>query len=385
MTTARWCALALLLVACDGSPGGGEADATAVDGGDLDATVDAPVDAPADVACAVTALVDLPPSGRFPDNVELAETPTGWIATHQDPENAWVAAISTSGQVTRDPTPISTGGRRGAYLAVNGDRALVAVGNSVQARNLDGSVAGPVVTFTGSRPNMRAQAVVAGPGDGFRVLRAAVVTPSMPDGDFESAEVEIAYHDRDGGFVSQGPRASILGYEFEGAIAHGGELLARYFELRSIGGGCNACSSSGLARFDAKGTLVAADLIPVEQGRAAVITALSVAGDQPYLSWELATTSLSIASGNLARSATDTVHTEGGRLTMVATGPRAGLIGRAAPQLDASTGWLQRFDDNAGFSLGPRCFLSIAPRKLRVHGTSVLVIGSGQPQLVTAP
>ena len=332
----------------------------------------------------VTASLDLLPTPSGSVTFQVAATPTGWLLIHQDQTNVWLTAVSVSGSRTGDPTPISAGGARAAYLAVNGDRALVAVGTSVQARNLDGSVAGPLVTFSGSRPGMTAQAVVAGPGDGFRVLRAAVVPPSTPDGASESVEVEIAYHDRDGGFESQGPRASIRGYEFEGAIGLGGDLLARYYQLRSIGGGCYACPSGGLARFDAEGRLVGAPPIPVDPGHAAVIKSLSAAGEQVYLSWSLMSTSIDTVGARVSRSSTDIALSIEGRegLTVVATGPRDGLIGRSGLTRRS----LQRFDDNDGFSLGRECELTDWPLALHHHGSSVLVLSrSGTAQLVVAP
>lgn len=370
-----------MLAACDGSPGGGEVDAgadgLAVDGAAIDAS--AP-DADPD-ACAVIAAFQLAVPGQTLYQLELAATPTGWLAAYSALEpsrlTAWLTVLSSSGQVTMAPTQVGEGE---AHVAVSGDRALVVAGASMQVRGLDGSAVGAVLPVGGSQPGMTAKGVVAAPSDGFRVLRTAVQPAMFPFRPYQS-DVEVASLDRDGAVATVGPASVVAAIAFDGASAHAGGMIVPVRSLHGIGG-CVACNTGGLAQFDADGSISAMELVTVDGQHGAILGEPSAAGDQLYVGWTLRGDADLRVAGNVARSATDTAYTvDATSLSVVATAPRAGLVGG-----DGAARWLQRFDDTAGFSLGARCGLALAPWRLRVRGPSVLVVDdTGHAQLVTAP
>lgn len=386
-----WIAVALVVLGC----GDGPAAVGPLDAAGDDATMP---DAWPDGAALPDAADDAAPDAVSPDagsascNVEVtfAATPvgatylnvlplaSGWGVAYVNAGQAWWAVVDASGTVG---AAASLGAASAVIGARGADRVMLAVDAALRPVDLDGTVQATAATLP------RAPAALYRADDSsFRAITSEVIPPPPP---FRATQSMAAVYvvDRDGAIQAAGSPQQITALGIGGGVRlPTGEVALGAIQYAVVGG-CAACTSGAIATVAASGTITLAPL-PRGSTESAILTALTVGGDQTYVGDQRVDDSGRRTSTSWGRWGgvtleTRTAATDATFVVPVATGPRRGVRARYEGGV---TPTLRAFTDDPSLVFGAECALPAAPQRLLpVDADTIMIIRDGRVWLITTP
>ncbi len=193
--------------------------------------------------------------------------------------------------------------------------------------------------------------------------------------------------ERDGAIQAAGSPQQITALGIGGGVRlPTGEVALGAIQYAVVGG-CAACTSGAIATVAASGTITLASL-PRGSTESAILTALTVGGDQTYVGDQRVDDSGRRTSTSWGRWGGVTLEartaaTDATFVVPVATGPRRGVRARYEGGV---TPTLRAFTDDPALVFGAECVLPAAPQRLLpVDADTIMIIRDGSVWVISSP